>query len=131
LDLFKKILHVATVSVPQAVMESMKKIFPAAKNIEWSHDRSLFEVIFYHEDLEKIARYDDDGTLLEYRVNLPLERIPEKIRKKAESEGEIMNCIEFHSVDTIRFELIVRDKNLIRYLLLTDQSGKKIRKQKL
>jgi hypothetical protein len=130
-DLFKKIINVATVKVPKAVIESMKQIFPAAKNIEWSHDRSLFEVIFYHDDLEKIARYDNDGTLLEYRVNLPLERVPKKIKKKAAEEGEIMNCIEFHSVDSIRFEFIVRDKELTRYLLLTDKSGNKIRKEKL
>jgi hypothetical protein len=130
-DLFKKIIQVATVKVPKAVIDSMKQIFPAAKNIEWSHDRSLFEVIFYHDDLEKIARYDDNGTLLEYRVNIPLEKIPKRIKKKASEEGEIMNCIEIHSVDIIRFEFIIRDKDLVRYLLLTDKSGNKIRKEKL
>lgn len=131
MDLFKKIIQVATVKVPKAVIDSMKQIFPAAKNIEWSHDRSLFEVIFYHDDLEKIARYDDNGTLLEYRVNIPLEKIPKRIKKKASEEGEIMNCIEIHSVDIIRFEFIIRDKDLVRYLLLTDKSGNKIRKEKL
>lgn len=131
MDLFKKILNVATVKVPKAVIDSMKQLFPSAKNIEWSHDRSLFEVIFYHDDLEKIARYDNDGTLLEYRVNLPLERIPRRVNRKVNSEGEIMNCIEFHSVDSIRYEFIVRDKNLVRYLLLTDKSGNTLRKEKL
>jgi len=109
----------------------MKLIFTSAKNIEWSRHKSLFEVIFYHDDLEKIARFDTDGTMLEYRINLPLDRIPDAIKKKAAAEGEIMNCIEFHSVDTIRFEFIVRDKELIRYLLLTDKKGEKIKKEKL
>ena len=131
MDLFKKILNVATVKVPKAVIDSMKQLFPSAKNIEWSHDRSLFEVFFYHDDLEKIARYDNDGTLLEYRVNLPLERIPRRVARRVKSEGEIMNCIEFHSVDSIRYEFIVRDKNLVRYLLLTDKSGNTLRKEKL
>jgi hypothetical protein len=131
LDLFKKIIQVTTVRVPQAVRDGMKQNFPSAKNIEWSRNKSLFEVIFYQDDLEKIARFDSEGTLLEYRINLPLERIPTEIREKASSEGEIMNCIEFHSVDAIRFEFIVRDEALIRYLLLTDMSGKKIRREKL
>jgi len=131
LDLFKKIIQVATVRVPQIVKEGMKQNFPSAKNVEWSRNKSLFEVIFYQDDLEKIARFDSEGTLLEYRINLPLEKIPEEIMKKAASEGEVMNCIEFHSVDAIRFEFIVRDEALIRYLLLTDKSGDKIRKEKL
>lgn len=131
MDLFKKIITVTTIRVPQIVKESMKLIFTSAKNIEWSRHKSLFEVIFYHDDLEKIARFDTDGTMLEYRINLPLDRIPHAIKKKAATEGEIMNCIEFHSVDTVRYEFIVRNKELIRYLLLTDKKGEKIKKEKL
>ena len=131
MDLLKKILQVTTVRVPQVVKDSLRNNFPSAKNIEWSRNRSLFEVIFYHDDLEKIAKFDDDGTLFEYRVNLPLERIPAEVRKGAASEGEIMNCIELHTVDILRFEFIVRDKELVRYLLLTDKSGVRIKKEKL
>lgn len=131
MDLFKKILQVATVRVPHVVRESMKNNFPSAMNIEWCRNKSLFEVIFYQDDIEKIARFDTDGTLLEYRINIQLENIPEGIRTNAATEGEIMNCIEIHSVDRLKFEFIVRDPDLVRYLLLTDDSGKRIRKEKL
>lgn len=131
MNLFGKILNAAVVRVPSHVRDSFRKNFADTKNAEWSRTKGLFEVIFYHEGKEKIARFDHDGTLLEYRINLQLNTIDPAVRAQAATEGEIMNCIEFHSVDTIRFEFIVRDENLIRYLLLTDISGKKIRKEAL
>lgn len=131
MNLFGKILKGAVVRIPAPVKEGFRVNFVDTRNIEWSRIKGLYEVIFYHEGKEKIARFDPDGTLLEYRINLQLETISPSVRDKAVSEGEIMNCIEFHSVDTIRYEFIVRDENLVRYLLLTDMSGNKIRKEKL
>lgn len=131
LNLFTRIIKGTVVRVPQSVRESFRTNFPGARNDEWSRYKGLYEVIFYQENIEKIARFDNEGTLLEYRINIRLADIPASVRKLAAEEGEIMNCIEFHSVDAIRYEFIVRDEALARYLLLTDMSGKKIRKELL
>lgn len=131
LNLFGKIIRAAVVRVPAVVRDGFKANFSGTKNTEWSRHNGLFEVIFYHEGKEKIARFDREGTLLEYRINLQLETISGSVRGKAAIEGEIMNCIELHSVDTVKYEFIVRDSNLVRYLLLTDTEGNRIRKEKL
>jgi len=131
LSLFAKIIKATVVRVPSVVREGFKANFSVTKNAEWSRHHGLFEVIFYHEGREKIARFDGEGTLLEYRINLQLETISDSVREKAASEGEIMNCIELHTVDTVKYEFIVRDTQLIRFLLLTDTAGSKIRKEKL
>jgi len=130
-NLFAKIINTAVVRVPNTVRDAFRENFRETKNVEWSRNKGLFEVIFYHEGKEKIARFDHEGTLLEYRINLQLDTVKTSVRDKAATEGEIMNCIEFHSVDTIRYEFIVRDKKLVRYLLLTDMEGNKIKKEKL
>jgi hypothetical protein len=129
LNILDKILKGQRIRIPVAVLDCFRNNFAGAKNIEWSRYKGLFEVIFYHGGKEKIARFDQEGILLEYRINLQLETIDPEIKGKAAAEGEIMNCIEFHSVDIIRYEFIVRDKKLVRYLLLTDMSGNKIRKE--
>lgn len=131
LTLFAKIIKAAVVRIPSDVREGFKVNFIGTKNAEWSRSHGLFEVIFYHEGREKIARFDGKGTLLEYRINLQLETIAPPVRDKAALEGEIMNCIELHSVDTVKYEFIVRDNELSRYFLLTDTAGNKIRKEKL
>jgi hypothetical protein len=131
LNILDKILKGRPVRIPGVVMESFRNNFSGARNIEWSRYKGLFEVIFYHGEKEKIARFDQDGILLEYRINLQLDTISPGIKSRAAEEGEIMNCIEFHSVDTIRYEFIVRDEKLVRYLLLTDMAGNKIRKEAL
>jgi len=131
LNPFRKIVMAAVVRVPATVRDGFNATFKGAKNIEWSRHRGLFEVIFYHEEKEMIARFDREGTLLEYRINLQLSAIDHSVRGKASSEGEIMNCIEVHSLDEVRYEFIVRDKKLKRYLLLTDIEGNRIMKEKL
>jgi hypothetical protein len=131
LNPFRKIVMAAVVRVPASVRGSFDATFKGAKNIEWSRHGGLFEVIFYHEEKEMIARFDREGTLLEYRINLQLSTIDNSVRGKASPEGEIMNCIEVHSHDAVRYEFIVRDKELTRYLLLTDMEGNRIRKEKL
>ncbi|MCU0376899.1 MAG: hypothetical protein MUC78_01430 [Bacteroidales bacterium] len=129
LNILEKILKNRPVRVPGVVKESFRNNFDGARNTEWSRHKGLFEVIFYHGEKEKIARFDQEGILLEYRINLQLDTIAPEIKRRAAAEGEIMNCIEFHSVDTIRYEFIVRDEKLVRYLLLTDMAGNRIRKE--
>jgi hypothetical protein len=135
MDIFKNILTVSNLIPPNRVKETLFKHFPSARSQEWSKSKSYFEVIFYENDAEKIARISNKGDLLEYRINLKPEfltrSLPESIIDCAKVEGEIMNCITVHLYDKLYYEFIVRDHSLIRYLLLLDADGTKISFEKL
>jgi hypothetical protein len=134
-DIFKNILNVSNLSPPNKVRKTLLMHFPSARSQEWSKSKSYFEVIFYENDTEKIARISNKGDLLEYRINLKPEflarSLPKAIIDCAKVEGEIMNCITVRSNDKLYYEFIVRDHNLIRYLLLLDVDGTKISLEKL
>jgi hypothetical protein len=134
-DILKNILTASKVIPPHKVKESFGKKFPSGRNLEWSKTKGYYEVIFYENDTEKIARISDKGDLLEYRINLKPESLakylPQDIIEAAKVEGEIMNCIPVHSNDNLYYEFIVRDQKLIRYLLLIDAEGTKISLEKL
>ena len=135
MDIFKNILNINNLIPPRIVKEALLKQFPEARSLEWSKQKGYYEVIFYEKDTEKIARYSAKGELLEYRINLKPESLfkslPKSIINSAKAEGEIMNCITVHSSDKMYYEFIVRDKELIRYLILIDAEGTKISLEKL
>jgi hypothetical protein len=134
-DIFKNILNVSNLIPPRKVKEELHKKFPDARSLEWSKHKGNYEVIFYENDTEKIAKFSGKGVLLEFRTNLKPEflskSLPKSIINSAKVEGEIMNCITVHSNDKMYYEFIVRDKELTRYLLLLDKEGKKISLEKL
>ena len=135
MDIFKNILNLNNLIPPRIVKENLLKLFPGARSLEWSNCKSYFEVIFYEKDTEKIARFSRKGDLIEYRINLKPETLvkslPKQILNSAQIEGEIMNCITVHSTDKLYYEFIVRDSDLVRYLLLLDAEGKKLSLEKL
>lgn len=92
---------------------------------------NYWEAIFYEKKVEKIARFDIEGKLLEHRVNLMGNAIPATISKALKDHHEIMNCIAIHSTGSVQYELIVRDKDLTRFLILIDQAGQIIKEEKL
>jgi hypothetical protein len=116
-------------SPPKKVRENLLKKFPQARSIEWVRNSDNYEAVFYDDNLEKIARFSKDGTLREYRINIRPEALesflPENILRLASSEGEIMNCISVHNNDSLLYEFIVRDKSLVRYLLVITSEGEK------
>jgi hypothetical protein len=113
-------------SVPSAVAGSLRVNFPSATGVEWSQPGQLFEAIFFHDNAEKIARFDSDGNLLEYRVNIPPTDIPSEVKSAVNEEFEIMNCISVFISGLTTYELIVRNRDLVRYLMVIDHRGNQV-----
>ncbi|MEL7585958.1 MAG: hypothetical protein AAGU19_04530 [Prolixibacteraceae bacterium] len=118
-------------NIPQSVREAFNKQFDNPLNTEWTKTDHLYEAVFYKDELEHIASYRSDGELLNLKVNLPLGTIPEPVSAMVKEHGELMNAIAIHEQDEVKYELIVRDENLIRFFLLVSSSGEVIEKEKL
>ncbi len=117
---------------PSEILKNgLLKHFPLARSIEWNGLGNCFEAIFYDGDAEKIARFNSDGVLLEQRVNIAEGGIPEVIIASLGTDYELMNCIELQQPGSLQYEIIARDKNLIRYLLIFDTKGLLVSKSKL
>ena len=131
-SLFKKIIGGTKSHVPENIQATLLNAFPEASSVEWATRENYFESVFYSENQEYIARLTFDGKLLEYRINEPLDTIPEQVRMIAEQHGEVMNCISIHaSDDEPVFEVIIRDESFVRFMLLVKADGSLISKLKL
>lgn len=131
MDILRKLFGSGPVSIPGVVKNSLSSHFPNASGVEWSISNTIFEAVFYHDNTEKIARFDKEGALTEYRVNIFPHAIPSPVNEIASGQWEIMNCIAVYTSDRLSYELIVRDNNLIRYKLLLDSLGNRIGLEKL
>lgn len=116
---------------PPLIKEQFNQQFEQPMNVEWQKTGDQFEAVFYKDDMEHIARYSATGELTCFKVNLPLEQVPENIAATAKLHGELMNVIRIECEKMIKFELIVRDEALIRYFLLISPNGEVIEKEKL
>jgi hypothetical protein len=121
--LFKNLITGNTVNPPENVIETIYNEFENPINIEWYVKDEIFEAIFYENNKEHIARIDDRGNLLDYRINLPLDSLPEKIKKLVELKGEIMNVVSIHNRTGISYEIIIRDSKLNRYMIFINNKG--------
>jgi hypothetical protein len=131
LELFSKIFKTGKANPSKAVKKALFSAFPKAKSIEWTQNPGYWEAIFYEKKVEKIARFDIEGNLLDYRVNLTGIAIPETISQSLNNHHEVMNCIAIYASGSIQYELIARDKDLNRFLILIDQGGQIIKKETL
>jgi hypothetical protein len=108
---------------PGAVDTSFNENFPNAINVEWFRKNENFEAIFYKEGIEHIAIFDMNGTLAEYKMYLPDGFLPEKLKKTLEKKGEIMNSVMINRGNSILYEIIFRDSDLVRYLVVVNEMG--------
>jgi len=113
-------------NIPSVVAGSLNANFAGAIGIEWTLQDKLFEAIFFHDNAEKIARFDQTGRLTEYRINIPPDEIPVNVKNAVAKELEIMNCILVSISGVKTYELIVRNQELLRYQLLIDSEGSQI-----
>ncbi len=120
---FAKIFQSQSKQIPSAVKKQLEKSFPGSKNIDWEIKNDIFEAIFYLEDVEHIAKFTKEGSVLEYKKNLWLNELPEQINKSGGTFGEIMNCIVVNRDNVLFYELIIRDTKLDRYVYLFDDKG--------
>lgn len=131
MNLLTKIFGISNSNPPQKVKQGLETNFPDARSVEWTPYKKYYEAIFYEQDIEKIARFDPEGNLTETRINIAPSSIPDWLRNKTDEELEIMNCISVLKNEGTAYELIVRDKELIRYVIQVDTTRQISAKEKL
>jgi hypothetical protein len=120
---FANIFKSNSKQIPGTVKKYLEKIFPNAKNIDWENKTDYFEAIFYLNDVEHIAKFTKEGTLIEYKKNLWLNELPDPVKITGNTFGEIMNGIVINRENVLFYELIIRDTRLDRYVYLFDDKG--------
>jgi len=116
---------------PKKVRANFILGFPEAINQEWTSEGIYWEVVFYHEQKEKIAKIDNEGKLEELRTNNSLSDLPDTINNSLKAMGEIMNAISIKRGGTVHWEIIYRDEKLARFVCNVDESGQVISIKKL
>ncbi|MBN1951937.1 MAG: hypothetical protein JW801_12115 [Bacteroidales bacterium] len=127
----KKVLESNGIDPGKVCINSFERNFEGAMNVEWFNRDAYYEAVFYKNNLEFIANFSPEGALLEYRQNLALQYLPEAVRNIAQSKGEIMNCVMKNAGNSLEYELIVRDKDLNRFLIILSEIGKLLKEAAL
>jgi hypothetical protein len=122
-SLIKNLFQRKSLKIPQEVTAGFVDFFNHSINIEWSKTGKIFEALFYENEIEKIARFDKKGNLIEIRTNISPASLPEPAKTVASSKGEIMNAIVINKEDKILYEVIVRENPVIRILLLISDNA--------
>ncbi len=130
-DFFKQFLNSEEINVPQVCIEAFSKNFDGAVSVEWFDTETYFEAIFYKDQMEYIADFNKLGKLVEYKMHLPVEYLPEAIKITLENRGEIMNAVLKNKGNSIEYETIVRDNQLARKLIIITDLGKVIEEKQL
>ena len=130
-NIFSKLFKFTNVNLPPPVKIAFSEKFGESMNVEWLQIDEFFEAIFYLEDIEHIARFDNTGNIINVKRNLSIHSIPAHINEKATKHGELMNVIEISEQEIVAYELIVRDESLTRFSLLLNEKGGLIHKSKL
>jgi len=100
-------------------------------DVETEMNEMKVKLNVYVDKFISLAKYDNEGNFVNVKTNLPVDKLPEKIRSVAQSFGEIMNAIVISNNIETFYEIILRDKELTRYELLVDMDGKVLSNQKL
>ena len=129
--LFINLTDKNSVTPDQKIEKAMFRHFPDAVNIEWFCENGAFETIFHLDNMEYIAHFDSAAKLLDYRVNLPLNMLPDAIGKSLDPEKELMNLVEIHKGNSVFYEIILRNKELVRFVALYTYAGDKLEEKKL
>ncbi|MBN2485747.1 MAG: hypothetical protein JXB34_07210 [Bacteroidales bacterium] len=132
-DFILNIIKGRSVEPTSQVEKAFCNYFSSAVNIEWFIVKeSIYEAIFYLDNLEHIAHFNETGNLIDYRVNLSLSDIPENLTGIFKDKGEIMNVVaRFKEQAISKYEVIMRDSQLTRHLFLIDANFKIIKETQL
>jgi hypothetical protein len=126
-----KLVEGEHIELPKACIDSLKRNFSNAINIEWAKINADFEAIFYQDNLEYIALFKADGELIEYRRIIPEGYLPFSIRQLVMKKGEVMNRVLVNRGNELFYEVIYRDQELNRFMILISDLGKVISHSKL
>lgn len=127
----KKIFLTPFKTIPEEVKAQLMHHFPDALNIEWETKKDIFEAIFYVTHVEYIAKISEKKGLMEYKRNLKLDELPEVISEECKKSGEIMNAIANDIESELFYEIIIRDKDFNRSLLLLNKSGELLKSTRI
>jgi hypothetical protein len=122
-NFFKKFINGGTITPPPEIERQFFEQFVNPINVEWFFKETRYEAVFYMKNTEYIAHYSNDGLLIDYRINLKIEELPESIRTNLNRDEEIMNVVSIKKGTNLDYQLIVRDKNLTRYLIQAKETG--------
>jgi hypothetical protein len=122
-DFFNKLIRGESVEPPGPVRRSLLHNFDKSCSIEWIKRDEYYEAMFYVLNKEYLARFKEDGTIVDYLVNMPVDSLPPEVLGAVGSRGEIMNAVSKHSGQKLTYEIIYRDIELNRFMILIDESG--------
>lgn len=123
IEIIKNIFRSFKKEIPEIVQKELLFHFPEAMNIDWYPLENLYEAIFYLKDIEHIAKISKEGKLLEYKKNLWVNEVPELINTTCLNYGEIMSAIIIYSGSETNYEIIIRNKQQQRNMLILDKNG--------
>ncbi len=118
-----KIFGASAKKIPDFIKDQLFKQFPEAINIDWDKKNDFYEAVFYVNETEYIAKISDEDGLTGYKKNLKLDELPPDVSAECETHGEIMNAIGIYTKTNHIYEVIVRDREFGRTLLLLSKSG--------
>jgi hypothetical protein len=123
MSFFSKIFKGSVFTPPENIHISFNERFSDVIDVEWSKTGDNFEAIFYKENIECIAIFGSEGFLLEHKMFLSEGYLPEKIKEILHGKGEIMNVVLINQGNAVRYEIIYRDTELTRYVIVFDITG--------
>jgi hypothetical protein len=93
----------------------------------WDTQTGVPKIIYYcipeyYELIIKIVS-KSGGFLLEHKMFLSEGYLPEKIKEILHGKGEIMNVVLINQGNAVRYEIIYRDTELTRYVIVFDITG--------
>lgn len=130
-NFFKKVIEGNGESTSEVCQLSFMQNFEDAVNVEWFNKGDYYEAIFYKNNLEYIALFNLSGILTEYRQNLPADYLPVAIKNIVNLKGEIMNSVLKNKGNKLEYEIIIRNDNQERYILIFSDTGNLIEENKL
>jgi hypothetical protein len=122
-NFFESLIAGNQISPPEKVIKNLMLRFTEAINIEWYKKGQYFEAIFYSHQIEHIARFNPDGEIEEFKVNIPESQIPPLIVSQMHAIGEIMSTVVINRPSEKHYEIIVRNQVLQRLVVLVDEQG--------
>ena len=130
-DFIKRVIVGNGITPPEICVKGFSENFIDAINIEWFDRKEYFEAIFYKDNIEHIASFRKNGSLIGYKSFLTGNYLPEAIKLLSQEMGEIMNVVLINKGNSIEYEVIIRDNKLKRHLYLYSNTGALIEQKEL
>lgn len=124
-NIFNRLYAKQDIRPPEIIEKAFNSIFNDATSTEWHKTTSqVFEVMFYSQGKESIARFNKEGELIDHRINIKPEELPSVVFETASKKGEIMSAIAVYHFNTLsECEIIFRNTDKIRFVMHLTPSG--------